>query len=374
MSSWRRSCTSHLRIVLSALIILDSSFAGAAAVCSPTLPICAEPTQTLIGRHPDAVVDADGSVLPETGSTSPPHHPDKARALELFEQAVNLAAEGRYAEACPKFEASEALDVGVGTLLHLGDCYENLGRFASAWTAFRTAETLARVHGMASRLEIAMARAAALEPKLPRLVLVVPPESRLAELRISVGEHRVAQQGWGAPIPVDPGPQVIHVEAPGHAPARVELEVSAEGAEHHRVLVPRLDPLPQPGPATLEDPASVDTGAGYRLAGLVTGAGGIIALGTAGIFAALAAETNEQSLRHCPSSSRLCSAEGVSLREQAGTYADVATVTVAVGGALLVTGIALYAAAPKPNQKPATLNVSPMLGTSSTGLRVGGSF
>jgi hypothetical protein len=287
------------------------------------------------------VIAPDGAVLPETGSTSSHRHERQAAAQVLFEQGVRLAAEDRYAEACAKFEASEALDVGVGTLLHLADCYEHLGKPASAWATFREAESLARVHGMSSRQEIAIARAAALELKLSRLVVVVPPESKIAGLEIRLGNAPLSEASWGTAVPVDPGPQLIEARARGFEHARVNLEVSAESPQHYRVVVPKLEPLPPAAPVPLK--------------------------------------SNEESLDHCPSRENPCTAKGVELREQASTYADLATVSAAAAGAFLIGGFALYAVAPEPRRQQSrrpqtTLNLAPTLTTTGAGVRVGGSW
>src|SRR5262245_36723730 len=65
---------------------------------------------------------------------------DKRPAAQaLFDQGRALVTLGRFAEACPKLAESLRLDPGIGTMLWLADCYENVGRSASAWATFREA-------------------------------------------------------------------------------------------------------------------------------------------------------------------------------------------------------------------------------------------
>src|SRR5215471_16250376 len=101
---------------------------------------------------------------------------DSSRASEaeaLFEQARTLAAEGKWAEACPKFAASEEADPGAGTLLNLANCYEQNRQTASAWATFKEAASMAKQQGRADWEELARTRATALEPKLSKIVIVV---------------------------------------------------------------------------------------------------------------------------------------------------------------------------------------------------------
>ena len=57
---------------------------------------------------------------------------DPVAAEAAFAEARALMQKGRFDEACPKLEASLSLDPALGTLLNLGDCYEKVGKTASA--------------------------------------------------------------------------------------------------------------------------------------------------------------------------------------------------------------------------------------------------
>src|SRR6185369_4715015 len=89
---------------------------------------------------------------------------DKAAAEALFDEGRRLAQAGKFAEGCPKLEASQKLDPALGTLLNLADCNEKLGKTASAWAQYREATSLARAAGSAEREKFASDRSKALEP------------------------------------------------------------------------------------------------------------------------------------------------------------------------------------------------------------------
>src|SRR5579859_7253694 len=96
---------------------------------------------------------------------------NKATAEALFADGRRLVSAGDYAAACPKFAASQKLDPGVGTALNLADCYERMGRWASAWAEFRSASSAARSVGAREREELAAGRAKALEGRLSYLTI-----------------------------------------------------------------------------------------------------------------------------------------------------------------------------------------------------------
>src|SRR5262245_25337463 len=110
---------------------------------------------------------------------------DQAAAEALFDEARRLVSEGKQAEAWPKFAESHRLDPGVGILLYLGDCYEAIGKTASAWAAFREAEAGARAARHAEREAAARERAAALEARLASLGVAVPEPRRVAVDEVS---------------------------------------------------------------------------------------------------------------------------------------------------------------------------------------------
>src|SRR5579883_3437679 len=96
---------------------------------------------------------------------------DAAAAEQLFDEAKQLIASGHYAEACPKLEQSQKLDAGLGTQFHLADCFQHLGRTATAWALFREVASEARASGQTARGRVAKDRADALEPFLSKLAI-----------------------------------------------------------------------------------------------------------------------------------------------------------------------------------------------------------
>lgn len=135
-------------------------------------------------------------------------------AEAAFREGKRLMDLGKYAEACPKLEESQRLDPGTGTLLNLGDCYEKLGRTASAWNAFVSAAAASERAGQTGRAGEARRRAQKLEPNLSKVTIQVPPNAPIGhQIRI---DGNIATSLAGTAIPVDPGPHTISASAPRH--------------------------------------------------------------------------------------------------------------------------------------------------------------
>src|ERR1700759_2729062 len=69
---------------------------------------------------------------------------DPATARALFADARKLMAAKHYDQARPKLEESQRLDSGIGTMYNLADCWEHIGRTASAWAMFLDTAAAAR--------------------------------------------------------------------------------------------------------------------------------------------------------------------------------------------------------------------------------------
>src|SRR5260221_8276291 len=130
-------------------------------------------------------------------------------AETLYDRATKLTKEGNYTEACPLFEKSLALAANVNAQYFLADCYEQVGKTASAWKNFLGAESKAKALGKQDKADAAHARAEAIAPKVSRLTIKVPVST--SGLVVKRDGMLLEDAQWGLAIPVDPGP--IHIVA-----------------------------------------------------------------------------------------------------------------------------------------------------------------
>lgn len=165
-------------------------------------------------------------------------------AEALFNNAKALMEKGRHAEACPALEKVREIQPGIGLTYSLADCYEHIGRTASAWAGFRDAAAAADIEGQQDRAQVARGRAAALVPKLSLLRITVSADaaavSNLQVLREGVAVDRLL---WSKSVPVDPGTYVISATAPGREPWSTSVVVNKPGAVV-AIDIPVLKPAP----------------------------------------------------------------------------------------------------------------------------------
>lgn len=280
---------------------------------------------------------------------------DKAAAEALFDEGRKLMAAGDFKAACAKLEASQALDAGVGTQLNLADCYEKLGRTASAWAQFRETITAARSAGSPERERIARERAEALEKQLSYLTISAPDEPNLSVTRETT---RVDAAAIGSALPVDPGTYVIAAAAPGKQRWTTTVTVGPSG-DRVRVSVPSLEVQPteavaQTAPqltaaATQSAPASNT----QKLFGIITTGTGVAALAVGSFFGLNAASRWSDAKADCDPYP-YCGERGQQLARDAKRSGTVSTVAFIAGSALLAGGLVLWLTAPSESRDTQT--------------------
>jgi hypothetical protein len=170
---------------------------------------------------------------------------NEATARALFAEGQELAQSGQTEAACAKFEAASKLFDSAGVLVNLGDCYEKLGRTASASAAFAHAATVGEATNRPNESAQANRRQAALAPRLIHMVIRVPRE--VPGLKVTRDGTDVPQSAWSQPAPIDPGVHVVRAEADGYSPWSMATTISEEGRTTS-VDVPELSPMPDATP------------------------------------------------------------------------------------------------------------------------------
>jgi len=249
-----------------------------------------------------------------------PAHAQKVEAEALFREGKELLKQGKVAEACVKFDASDRLDPSVGSELNAADCHEKNNELATAWAGFlQAAGNAAKSTNDKARETEARRRAALLEPKLSYLTLTVPESSRLSGLTIKRNGTNVDAALWNTPVPVDAGDYEIAGQAPDHAPWSTKVTIAT--SERKSVEVPRFKEV-APGQTPETPRAPVDTNAqppvehphetpAMRKAAIAVGVGSVVLLGAGLTFELLGrssysdakAETMDQARRNSLESS-----------------------------------------------------------------------
>ncbi|MCB9583524.1 MAG: hypothetical protein H6717_41205 [Polyangiaceae bacterium] len=338
-----------------------------------------------------AVVSLLATLVMASGASADDTASQKATAEALFVQGREAMQRGDYSVACEKFEDSQATDAAVGTLLNLATCYEKLNRTASAWVTYKRAAALARTQQQAEREAFARKKADALTSRLA--YVVVEPSDRPDDLTIRRDEEEIPRRLWDKPIPVDPGEHQLVASAPGRQGS--EQRIIAIAGKTLRVVVPAVGEAPpvevvqprapeEPAPAAVkpappapapspERPSPArDTGRGdtQRLWGVVVGGSGVVALGVGGVFLGRAISKNDDSSAYCRGD--VCDSTGKSLRDDARSSGNLATVFMSVGAVATVGGAVMFLTAPR--EPTASWWLSPTGGPRHAGLLGGARF
>lgn len=314
---------------------------------------------------------------------------DAVAAEALFEEGRKLAAAGSWADACPKFADSQRLDPSPATLLNLANCWEKVGRSASAWATYREAASAANAAGRADYLTAAQRHADALAPRLAHLTInVAQPVDGIQVQRDGV---IVAPAEWSAALPIDTGSHALAATAPGHKAWSATVDVAADGVAIVET-VPALDAAPVEAPSVApaappavvtpapsasaalvgpssEPPPAPQRGTSQRIAGWIVAGAGVVGLGVAAGFTGAALHEKSDSSSGC-NGSTCTNQSAFNTRNTAYDDGNVASWALGLGAAAVVGGVILVLTAPHgptnaavaTHGSGATLVVAPTIG------------
>lgn len=280
--------------------------------------------------HAIAFLSATALVL----ASAPAHAGDPAAAREQVKLGYQLAQDGKCEEAIPHFAESLRLDPKAITLINLAQCEEKSGKLAGALGHWVEARARAQAENNGPIEAEAEKRAKALEPRIPKLTVVLPAAAKDAEV---VRDGVVlGAASMNVPLPVDVGAHTIVVRAKDREETtdtftiaegeskRIEVKL---GAEKKAVAAPVTGP---PAPETPSGGTSplVYAGFGTAIVGVVVGSvTGIIALGA-----------GSDAKDNCPSGG--CkSQDDVDAAKSGQTAGTISTIAFLVAGAGAAVGV-----------------------------------
>jgi hypothetical protein len=298
---------------------------------------------------------------------------NQEKATALYEQAKTLVADGNWEAACPKLLESKKLVPDMKTVYRLAECYEHVGKLASAWRNYQEAAIAAAKAGETAKGRAALDRAAAIEPNLGRLRF----SSKAPANAVLKVDGDVVPAPWAdTSFTVDPGEHTIDVEAPGKKPFHATVK-TAEGTTPF--AIPALEaaegsapptstepaPIAPPPPETPNEPASTPMSMRTKIGWALLGTG-VVATGIGGWVALSAKSKYHDADSHCPQSG--CDDIGFAQTNDARSQANVATIVMGAGLAIGAAGVVLLVLPHKEETPSTTVSVT------TQGLLLRGSF
>jgi hypothetical protein len=294
------------------------------------------------------------------------------QAEQLFRRGQDLVKQGKIAEGCEKFEASQRLESNVNTLLNLASCREKNGQLATAWALFLRAAAEARKNPQDQPLvQVAVGFSAKLEPRLSYLTVSVPDTSRVDGLAIKLDGRSLDPEEFNQGVPVDPGSHEVLGSAPGHEPWTTSISIAE--AERKSVEVPRFKEIDKLAPkldgkqkdivtqSPMDEPSRGMTT--LRKASIGAGAVGVVGLAAMTAFGLQArSKWNDAQATNDDE-----------LRKDAESKAGLATIGGVVGIAGVAAGVTLWIVG-KPKDGESGAAWMPMVSDREVGLAVGGRF
>jgi hypothetical protein len=264
-----------------------------------------------------------------------------SQADTMFFDARQLMKQKKFAEACELFQESARRSESSGRFLGLGECNEELKRYASAWTAYQKALSLAPLQPAAvatQHIQLAKDGIARVEPLRAHLTIVAPATVSVtrngAPVTSGTGEH------------VDPGPQKVVASEAKHKDWETAIDLKPGQTE--TINVPALEAA-SPGIVPPEAPPAAETKRrhSYGAWPIVLEVGGGLALGAGAVLFGMSASKWSDIKDVCPITDACPFAAKLQpAHDEASALAAGATAAFIVGGVALAAGLYLHLVAP----------------------------
>jgi hypothetical protein len=176
---------------------------------------------------------------------------ERAAARDLFKQGDELQRAARFDEALIKFQRAEQLHSAPTNQLRIAECEAGLGHLAASAEAYRTVLRTALPRGAPPAFQAAVDQARAelaqVEPRVPKLTIVVQP-GNVTKPALEVDGQSVPAALLGEAVPLDPGPHRVAASAPGYPKVEQALVLNEGEA---RVATLELKPSSEVAASTL---------------------------------------------------------------------------------------------------------------------------
>jgi tetratricopeptide (TPR) repeat protein len=304
-------------------------------------------------------------------------------ATALFARAEKAFEAGDKAAACPLYEQALARKDELPwksaflAATKLGLCHREAGKLASALASYRRAADIIRLNGDpkkdAKRVAAADKVAKDLAGRVPRLLIAIPPASRIPGLALSFDGRPLPAGEWLHDLELDGGRYVIRATAPDRA-AFEEVVTLADQDDQKDVEIPVLAPAaadpppPDVVPDVAPDAPAPPIRSRSRVPALVAAAIGGVALIAAGGFE-LSARSTYGAYEDDPTFPD-------HLLDSANRKRDFANYGAVIGGVSLAAAAALWFLWPERvvPAEDADLAIAPLAAPSTVGGVVTGRF
>ncbi len=188
-----------------------------------------------------------------SSSAAEPTQTELREARDLFARAEKDEKAGDWNGALEKLRRITQIKVTPGVRFHIALAEEKTGQLVAALADFALAEKQATDEKNREVLAALKDPIAALQARVPRLVVKAPPDVK--GLEVVVDGKTLAPGLYAAEMPVDPKAHTVDARAPGRKPfTRTIIGQEREITTVDVVLDDDAKPAPTPGPAPLPTP------------------------------------------------------------------------------------------------------------------------